>query len=58
LFTTFTAREICKETLLRKVSEADAHVVSFGMKVGGLRSSDTSQGFIDKLEPAKAGFFF
>ena len=38
-----TAGEECKETLLRKASEADAHVVSFGLKVGGLRPSDTSQ---------------
>jgi len=27
----------CKETLMRKASETDAHVVSFGTKVGGLR---------------------
>ena len=38
------ARETCKETLLRKASEADAHVVSFGWEVGGLRPSDASQG--------------
>ena len=30
-----TARENRKETLLRKASEADAHVVSFGLKVRG-----------------------
>ena len=46
-----TARETCKETLLRKASEADAHVVSFGTKVRGLRPSDTSYGVIDKLMP-------
>ena len=40
LFAALTARETCKETLLRKAS--DAHVVSFGKKVGGLRPSDTS----------------
>ncbi len=44
LFTAFTAGETCKETLLRKASEADAHVVSFGWKVRGLRPSDTSRG--------------
>ena len=38
------ARETCKETLLRKASEADAHVVSFGTKGGGLRPSETSHG--------------
>ncbi|MDO4351017.1 MAG: hypothetical protein Q4C35_10365, partial [Eubacteriales bacterium] len=27
------------ETLLRKASETDAHVVSFGTRVGGLRPS-------------------
>jgi len=36
------AGENGKETLLRKASEADAHVVSFGTRVGGLRPSDTS----------------
>ena len=35
--------------MLSKASEADAHVVSFGTRVGGLRPSDTSHGFIDKL---------
>ena len=36
------AGKTCKETLLRKASEADAHVVSFGTRVGGLRPSDTT----------------
>jgi len=36
------AGENGKETLLCKASEADAHVVSFGTRVGGLRPSDTS----------------
>ena len=40
------ARETCKETLLRKASEADAHVVSFGTRVGGLWPSDTSYGIV------------
>jgi len=38
------AGENGKETLLGKASEADAHVVSFGTRVGGLRPSDTSHG--------------
>ncbi|MBR5546725.1 MAG: hypothetical protein IKU70_07065, partial [Clostridia bacterium] len=32
-----------RKALLRKASEADAHVVSFGTRVGGLRPSDASQ---------------
>jgi len=36
------ARENRKETLLRKASEPTAHVAGFGLKVGGLRPSDTS----------------
>ena len=34
----------CKETLLRKVSGPTAHVAGAGLKIGGLRPSDTSQG--------------
>ncbi len=36
-----------KEALLCKASEPTAHVAGLGIKVGGLRPSDTSQGFID-----------
>jgi len=43
------AGETCKETLLRKASEPTAHVAGFGTRAGGLRPSDTSHGFIDKL---------
>ncbi|MBR5546649.1 MAG: hypothetical protein IKU70_06680, partial [Clostridia bacterium] len=44
--TRLTARRAAngvRKALLRKASEADAHVVSFGTRVGGLRPSDSSQ---------------
>ena len=52
------AGETCKETLLRKASEPTAHVAGFGMKVGGLRPSDASQGLINKLTGACKGSCF
>ena len=50
--------EICKETLLRKASEPTAHVAGFGTRVGGLRPSDTSHGFIENLKPDPEGSGF
>ena len=44
-----TAGEGCKETMLRKASEATAHVAGFGFTVGGGCPSDTSQRFFDSL---------
>jgi len=38
-----------RKALLRKAAEPTAHVAEFGTRVRGLRPSDTSQGFIDKL---------
>ena len=35
LFASLPGGETCKEALLGKASEADAHVVSFGTRVGG-----------------------
>ena len=32
-----------------KAAETDVHAADFGMKIGGLRPSDTSQGFFDSL---------
>jgi len=49
------AGENGKETLLRKASEADAHVVSFGTRVGGLRPSDTSHRVYQQSETAGGG---
>ena len=41
--------------MLRKAAETDVHAAGFGIKIGGLRPSDTSQGFFDKLrEPRRA----
>ena len=37
------AVKTCKETLLRKASDLTAHVAEVGLKVRGLRPSDTSQ---------------
>ena len=37
----------CKETLLRKATEPTAHVAGLGIRVGGLRPSDTSLKFVD-----------
>jgi len=51
------ARETCRETLLRKASESDAHVIRFETRVGGLRPSDTSHRVFRKTEmrrPEKA----
>jgi len=39
-----------RKALLRKAAEPTAHVAGFGTRVRGLRPSDTSQGFIDKLK--------
>jgi len=39
-----TAGEDCKEALRSKASGPTAHVAGAGMKVGGLRPSDTSRG--------------
>jgi len=46
------ARETCKETLLRKASDPTAHVAGVGLKVGGLRSSDTSYAFYEQPDAA------
>ena len=53
LLASLTAGETCKETLLCKVSDADAHVVSFVLKVGGLRPSNTSVEFYQQFEPER-----
>jgi len=45
-----TAGEACKKALLRKASVSDAHVVRNGTRVGGLRPSNTSQGFFYSLK--------
>ncbi len=36
--------------MLRKAAETDLHAAGFGMKIEGLRPSDTSQGFFDTLD--------
>jgi len=58
--TRLTARRAAngvRKALLRKAAEPTAHVAGFGTRIRGLRPSDTSQGFIDKLNehPAYAG---
>ena len=35
--------------MLRKAAETDVHAAGFGTKIGGLRPSDASQGFFDRL---------
>ena len=34
---------------MRKAAETDVHAEGFGTKIGGLRPSDASQGFFDRL---------
>jgi len=41
-----------RKALLRKATEPTAHVAGLGTRIGGLRPSNTSLGFIDSLNAA------
>ena len=49
------AAKSVRKALLRKTAETDVHAAGFGTKIGGLRPSDTSQGFFDSLDLAPIG---
>ena len=46
-----------RKALQSKASEPTAHVAGLGIRVRGLRPSDTFQGFIDRLTAGLSGFF-
>ena len=51
------AAKSVRKALLRKAAETDVHAAVFGMKIGGLRPSDTSQGGDSLKRSASAGHF-
>ena len=44
--------------MLRKAAETDVHTAGFAMNIGGLRSSDASQGIFDSLKAENTPAFF